>query len=693
MADDISVALKMTDNVKDMAARMRGNLTDMRTNLEALGKELTTLNTRKLDLKVDMTRAKKELSDATKAFRDTGSEADALRLKAAEADYSNISGELSMITTQAKETQKAMLNASDAFRKADEQAGKSSALGQLAQAGLFRQAGQALAGSATTLLTSGMSSDAGNVVGSMLSGAIDGAAMGMLSGNPMIALAGAAMGAGTSLISGLTQVYENQSEAMKSYVSDLYGAVTQATLDSLEAGSAMAGGRETTMVSFSTLLGGKENAAGFLEQIKDLANTTPFLYDDLTSMSKGLLTYGFRQEELIPSMTAVGDTGAALGMDTSNMNMVITALGRMKSTDKTSLEYLNLLTERGIGATDWLAQRDNISVGQVYENISKGKYSGKETADYLIQKMQELYGGMMEEQSKTFEGLTSTLEGLRGEVDNARGMGYNEERKEGLTAEVDYLNGEMGRIWQENNKMAGEGQAYLDNLKDEYKRQSMTALLTGSYGDLLSPESVEQLRGLHQQYIDNMSIAEGDDKEDAAIAGVAIGKLQETAQGIAENEYIVSDAAQAVVDMQQENVDALRANTEALKAYQPGYQMSQTLTKGMSGPIDYLISGLMGENVDGVSGRENTGRRGRYQIENGPNGDASGRERVPKTGLYLLHENERVLRAADQGGGGGVSVSVSVGQLVVREEADVRKVAEYLAEEARLQAMAGVYEQ
>lgn len=683
MAEDISVALKMTDNLTDAAARMKGNLTSMRTDVGALRTEMTALNDRKLELKVDLTKAQKELAEAKKAFKETGSAEDELRLKAAEADYSNISDELKLISTQATLTKKDMNDAMDTFRRANEQAEKSSALGQIAQAGLFNQAGQALAGTAATLLTSGLSSDVGSVAGAVFDGAINGASMGMLSGNPMIALAGAAIGAGSSLISGVTQVYESQSEAMKSYVNDLYSSVTQATLDSLEAGSATAGSRETTMVSFSTLLESAENATAYLEQVKDLANTTPFLYDDLTSMSKTLLTYGFDQSALIPTLTAVGDTGAALGMDTTNMNMVVTALGRMKTTDKTSLEYLNLLSERGIGAVDWLAQRDNISVSDVYANISAGNYSGKETADYIVSMMSQTYGGMMSEQSQTFEGLSSTLEGLTGEVENAMGEGYNELRKEGLQGQIDYLYGEIGQAWQEANELVGQSQAYLDNLKDEYGRQAMTALFTGEMGELLSPESVEQLRGMHEQYLEQMSIARGDDEEAAALAGQQIGALMETAQALGENEYTVSDAALAVVDIQEQQVDALRENTEAIKAWKPSYDLQQAQSKGMN-PLEHASM------VDEETGYTNA--RGEGVVRGSINGYASGLERVPRTGLYLLHENERVQRAAEAGGSGGVSVKVSVGQLVVREEADIQKVAEALLEEARLQAMAGVYE-
>ena len=69
-----------------------------------------------------------------------------------------------------------------------------------------------------------------------------------------------------------------------------------------------------------------------------MSNNTPFLYDDLTAMSKTLATYQYGADEILPVLKTIGDTGAALGQSTSDMTMVATALGRMKSSNKTSLE-------------------------------------------------------------------------------------------------------------------------------------------------------------------------------------------------------------------------------------------------------------------------------------------------------------------------------------------------------------------
>lgn len=102
-----------------------------------------------------------------------------------------------------------------------------------------------------------------------------------------------------------------------------------------------------------------------------MADYTPFLFDDLTAMSKTLLTYGYNEKEMIPQLTKVGDAGAALGMNTEDMKMVATAIGRMKSSGKTTLEYINILQERGVDAIGYLAQAGGISKGEVYEKSQK----------------------------------------------------------------------------------------------------------------------------------------------------------------------------------------------------------------------------------------------------------------------------------------------------------------------------------
>ena len=184
--------------------------------------------------------------------------------------------------------------------------------------------------------------------------------MGSIGGLP-----GAAIGATVGVVSGgiqaATQIFSAQDDAFKSVVQEQVQNQLARQQEDLSAGSGIAAGREQSLISFTTMFGGDEaRAQKYLDEIKAMANTTPFLYDDLTSMSKVLKSYGYTDEagdlNLIDTMTAVGDTGAALSMNTSDMNLVATAIGRMNSSGKTTLEYLNPLLERGIPVMDYLSE-------------------------------------------------------------------------------------------------------------------------------------------------------------------------------------------------------------------------------------------------------------------------------------------------------------------------------------------------
>lgn len=98
-----------------------------------------------------------------------------------------------------------------------------------------------------------------------------------------------------------------------------------------------------------------------------------------------------------------------------------------------------MLSERGIAAIDWMAEAGGISKGDVYSNISAGRYSGEQMAQLILDNMALNYGGAMERQSQTFSGLSSTLEGLTQELYNAQGEGYNAARKQGIQDQIDFL--------------------------------------------------------------------------------------------------------------------------------------------------------------------------------------------------------------------------------------------------------------
>lgn len=125
---------------------------------------------------------------------------------------------------------------------------------------------------------------------------------------------------------------EASSDAFKDYYGGLYSDVSGRSGEMVGTGSTLASGRETDLISFNTMFKDKQIAQDYLADLVNVANVTPFLYDDLVSMSKTLATYSYSgdknsEDYILPLLQTIGDAGAALGMGASDMNSVAQALG------------------------------------------------------------------------------------------------------------------------------------------------------------------------------------------------------------------------------------------------------------------------------------------------------------------------------------------------------------------------------
>lgn len=647
MATDISIMISAKDHYSDAIKKMQQTQTAFRKDLGQLSKELDSLNKNKITLKTDLTKAKRELNEASKAFAETGDEAARLRVEAAQADYDNIRQNLDLVSKAAKQTTRDMENLTGVVSKTETRMGVSSGQGgtlaALAKAGVFAMVGNAAADLGGTLISSALGSQTGNAITSILGGAATGAAMGSVVPGLGTAL-GAALGALTGAIQATTQIFESKDEAFKSVVQGQYETLMQEQADSLSSGSDIAAARETSLMSFTTLFGNEGVAAGFLEEVKDLANTTPFLYDDLTGMAKALKTYNYEIEDLLPTMIKIGDAGAALGLGADDMSAIATYLGRMKSTGKTTMEYLNPLLERGIPVFDYLAEAAGVTKEQVQEMVSKGLVPGEEAAKAIADYMGYDFAGSMEKQASTFSGLQSTLQGMQDEMDNAMGEGYNEQRKLGLQAEIDWLSGDSGDAMQEANYLIGQYQADLENQKDQLLRDALT--------ETMNSDAFQQADAVEK------------------------GRLLMEAKTRAQAEYLGSDGYQTQLESEKTLIDQIQLDMEGAY-YDAGYSLGLKFDEGLiNARIENGTTWASPQYLDPTQSGAPGGTFGGY---------AFGMSRVPYDDFAVrLHEGERVLTAGQnreyERGGNSPSVLISGNQFTVREEADIDRVASALYE-------------
>lgn len=694
---EVSILISARDNYSEAITRMRNANSAFERDASGLQSKLDALNRTKTVLKIDASRMRSEIQAAQRAIGNLNSEAaDTSELERLQEEYEQLQQNLSLVTREARTTQRELENIGRVGRRETNRAGASSGSGanesagngilkSLANAGLINTLGNAFAGATSAAINSAFGSETGTLVNSALSGAASGAAMGAIAG-PAGAAIGGLIGAGAGVISGASQVFENQDQAYKQAVQEQYQEVTQKQQQDLASGSQIAAQRETDLISFSTLFQSKEKADSFLEELKDMANTTPFLYDDLTAMSKTLKTYGYDENNILPTLESVGNAGAALGMSTDSMNMVATAIGRMRSSDKATLEYINILNDRGVDVVGYIAENLGKSKGDVYDLISGGKLSGVEVSDLIIQKFDELYKGAMEEQSKTYSGLESTLEGMEQEMQNALGEGYNEERGRGMQNEIRFYESEAGEEMKEANRYIGEYKASLENLQEEMKMDAWKSISEGKRYSTFSEESQDRLAELNKEY--NEAKAKDD--------GATMGRIQMEAQVIAATEYKKTEGAQLEIESQKVLVSGIQEAMAQDGVYKDfGYNMGLEFDKGFLSALrendpaaEYAKGTYAWNSGRSTSSTSSSPYAAREQAAKRSGGaKAFGMSYVPYDNFpALLHEGERVLTASQArqyDAGGPLSVTINLGGVSTRMESrqDAEEIARVIAEE------------
>ena len=84
---------------------------------------------------------------------------------------------------------------------------------------------------------------------------------------------------------------------------------------------------EQTEKAFTTLLKSADLAKDFSAELERFAAATPFELPGLLNASKRLLAFGFSAQQVIPILTAIGDSAAALGMGEEGISRLTTAIG------------------------------------------------------------------------------------------------------------------------------------------------------------------------------------------------------------------------------------------------------------------------------------------------------------------------------------------------------------------------------
>lgn len=174
---------------------------------------------------------------------------------------------------------------------------------------------------------------------------------------------------------------------------------------SVKAGASL----QSTKTAFTNMLGSAEKAQDFLGKMQDFAAKTPFEFSQVSQAAQKFIAFGFSAEQVIPTLTAVGDAAAGVGLGAEGINRITLALGQMAAKSKVQAGEMMQLTETGIPAWKMLADQIGVSVPEAMDMVSKGAIDAATGITALVSGMEQSFGGMMDQQSETISGTWSTL--------------------------------------------------------------------------------------------------------------------------------------------------------------------------------------------------------------------------------------------------------------------------------------------
>lgn len=238
---------------------------------------------------------------------------------------------------------------------------------------------------------------------------------------------------------------------------------------------------EQTEKAFTTLLKSADLAKDFLAELERFAAATPFELPGLLNASKRLLAFGFSAQQVIPVLTAIGDSAAALGMGEEGISRLTTAIGQIQAKAKVSAEEMNQINETGIPAWQLLADTIGTTVPQAMDMASKGMIDGATGVQAILTGMNKQFGGMMAEQSQTLNGMMSNIQDSIGQLSTVVGKEITEAfNLKGAAAEFQDTLGEFTAI----AKQSGIGEALRQMVPTEVGMAigALAAVITATAG-------------------------------------------------------------------------------------------------------------------------------------------------------------------------------------------------------------------
>lgn len=178
---------------------------------------------------------------------------------------------------------------------------------------------------------------------------------------------------------------------------------------------------QKTEVAFATMLGDSGKARELMGQMVQLAAKTPFALKDVADGAKQLLAFQVPANEVVDTLTRMGNIAAGLSVPLERVNLVY---GQIKALGKLTTQDMKQFMTMGIPLAAELAEKFKVTESAIFDMVTEGKVGFKDVQDVLFDMTNEggMFFNLMESQSKTLSGQWSNLQDSIDQVFNSIGQ-------------------------------------------------------------------------------------------------------------------------------------------------------------------------------------------------------------------------------------------------------------------------------
>lgn len=215
---------------------------------------------------------------------------------------------------------------------------------------------------------------------------------------------------------GILSSFMNAGKGLSSFVQSAGATIfgfKQMASTALDLGQALLSPAETaenTQLSFETLLHSTSAAKKEMEDLNNFAAKTPMQTGWIDEAAAKMLAFGMSQKDVIPDITAIGDSLSGLGkLSETSLNSIVDIFGKIQAQGKITGGDMMQLSTWGIPAWQALSEAMHKPIPVLQDMVSKGLIPAKDALPALRTGMENTFGGGMAKQANTFTGLMSTL--------------------------------------------------------------------------------------------------------------------------------------------------------------------------------------------------------------------------------------------------------------------------------------------